>query len=514
MLLLNAEMHICTIWQLNLPGEYKMSDTNQVTTSSLLHDIQEYFGFIPPFFLTVQNNVDLLALLWHQTSVTYIDNPLPPIVKEKIFIYLSYTSNVPYDLRYHCILLNTYGVKANEIITLLKTPLPTEQEVVQHLEYMRSVPQPLNAWPQKDMQMEPVMFACIAHLFMQKQRAPHCRNELQRLLGEHYAFLTALFTYIRTCHNWIEADPDIFQEKDEAIEKCFNLAFGDEPALSALEELLDGETAGREQPLESNEPNVSQQTETRAHRIAWREANQRMNDFLGVTAHELKTPITTIKGTIQILLRTARRELQRNTISPEEYKQTFETIQLLLTRADNQIRRLTQLINDMVLISRIQDKKLELRLEYQNLSTLLQEIVNQQRQLNPNRSIQLNDPSKTLPVRIDRDHIEQVLMNYLSNALKYSQEEQPVTIDVQREGAKIRIAVHDDGPGITATDQKRIWERFYRVQQTEVQSGSGIGFGLGLYISRSIIERHEGEVGVESKPGLGTTFWFTLQSAE
>jgi signal transduction histidine kinase len=486
-----------------------MSDSNQRTTSALLHDIQEYFGFIPPFFATVQNNVELLGSLWHQTSVTYIDNPLPAIVKEKIFIYLSYACNVPYDLRYHCILLNTHGVAADEIITLLRTPLPTEQEIMQHVEQMQSVSETFNAWPQQNMQMEIAFFACIAHLFIQKQRAPHCRKELQRLLGEHYAFLTALFAYIRTCHNWIEADPEIFQEKDEAILSQFGQAFGTE---TALEELLETARGQQEQVSAPKESNESQQAE--AHRLAWHEANQRMNDFLGVTAHELKTPITTIKGTIQILLRTSARELQRTSIDLEEYKQGFENVQLLLTRADNQIRRLTQLINDMVLISRIQDKKLELRLEDQNLSTLIQEIVNQQRQLNPNRSIQLHDPSKALPVRIDRDHIEQVLANYLSNALKYSQEDQPVTIDVQREGTKIRVGVHDNGPGITAKDQKRIWERFYRVQQTEVQSGSGIGFGLGLYISRSIIERHGGTVGVESKPGHGTTFWFTLQITE
>jgi signal transduction histidine kinase len=168
----------------------------------------------------------------------------------------------------------------------------------------------------------------------------------------------------------------------------------------------------------------------------------------------------------------------------------------------------------MVLISRIQDKKLELRLEYQNFSTFIQEIVKQQRQLNPSRTIQLNNLAQTLPVCIDRDHIEQVLTNYLSNALKYSQGNQPISIDVQRINQKVRCAVHDDGPGITAQDQERIWERFYRVQQTQVQSGSGIGFGLGLYISRSIIERHKGEVGVESEPGQGTTFWFTLQLAD
>jgi signal transduction histidine kinase len=492
-----------------------MPNSDILTTSSLLHDIEKYFGFVPHLFANVQDNIELLAALWHQTRITYIDNPLPSVVKEKIFIYLSYTSNIPYDLRYHCIRLNISGVEADDIVTLLQTPLSTEQEIVQHIEHMKSIPEALNAWPQQDIPLEIALFACIAHLFMQRQQALHCRQELQRLLGKNYASLTSLFTYIHTCHDWIKADPEVFRESNEAILNHFKQVFG---TGTALEDLLNiahqGICQTIEQTTSAKEARTAQKTVSQTHPIVWHELNQHMSDFLGVTAHEFKTPITTIKATIQILQRAARREMQRTNITIEEHKQAIENIQQILTRADDQIRRLTRLINDMVLISRIQDQKLDLRLEYQNLSALVQEIVNQQRQLNPHRSIRLDNQLKTLPVWIDRDHIEQVITNYLSNALKYSQGNQPVDIDIQRQGKKICVTVHDDGPGITTEDQEHIWERFYRAKQTEVQSGSSIGFGLGLYISRSIIERHGGEVGVQSQPGQGSVFWFTLQLAE
>jgi signal transduction histidine kinase len=107
-----------------------------------------------------------------------------------------------------------------------------------------------------------------------------------------------------------------------------------------------------------------------------------------------------------------------------------------------------------------------------------------------------------------------VLTNYLTNALKYSLEECPVDVMLEVVGSSIaRVSVRDQGPGIPAEEQAHIWEIFHRVPGVEVLTGSGVGLGLGLYISRTIIERHGGQVGVESTVGLGSTFWFTLPLA-
>jgi signal transduction histidine kinase len=137
--------------------------------------------------------------------------------------------------------------------------------------------------------------------------------------------------------------------------------------------------------------------------------------------------------------------------------------------------------------------------------------VDEYREMAPTRTIHLRTAhQEPVPVNVDRDRIGQVLSNYLSNALKYSPAEQPVMVGLDAEGMEARVWVHDEGPGVPLADQERIWDRFYRVAGIEPQHGSSVGLGLGLHISRSIIERHGGQVGVESVPGAGATFSFLL----
>ena len=116
-------------------------------------------------------------------------------------------------------------------------------------------------------------------------------------------------------------------------------------------------------------------------------------------------------------------------------------------------------------------------------------------------------------VSVDPFRLGQALTNYLTNALKYSATDRPVAVDLAVEGQEARVAVRDEVPGIPVREQERIWERFHRVKDIEVQSGIGVGLGLGLPICRAIIEHHQGQVGAQSTPGQGSTFWFSLPLA-
>jgi signal transduction histidine kinase len=148
-----------------------------------------------------------------------------------------------------------------------------------------------------------------------------------------------------------------------------------------------------------------------------------------------------------------------------------------------------------------------------DLGEILCEIVQDQRYLAPDRQILLHLPTtKPVSIMADADRIGQVVNNYLTNALRYSAAERPVEISLEIiQGGKLAcVAVRDQGSGIAPEELEHIWERFYRAQDTAKQYDTGAGLGLGLYISRTIIERHNGQVGVASTKDKGSTFWFTL----
>jgi signal transduction histidine kinase len=174
------------------------------------------------------------------------------------------------------------------------------------------------------------------------------------------------------------------------------------------------------------------------------------------------------------------------------------------------------LVDDLLDESRIHDARLALHLAPSELDTIVRSAVEEQRLLHPGRRIWLSIPPRPIVVFADAVRTRQVLTNYLTNALKYSPEDQPITVsvEVRMETAVARVAVRDCGPGVPTSEQGRMWERFYRVEGIEVQSGSEVGLGIGLYLSKSLIEAQHGRVGVESLPGEGSTFWFTLPLAE
>ena len=244
---------------------------------------------------------------------------------------------------------------------------------------------------------------------------------------------------------------------------------------------------------------------SRANVIALREANKRMDEFLGIACHELKTPLAAIKGNIQL----AERRFAR--LVRQQEKPIDALLPELLANANRQTDRLDRLVSDLLDVSRIQAGKLEMREMPCNLVDIVRDTVQEQRLISRSRKLLLDMPSiETVPIYADAVRIGQVVTNFLTNALKYSLEDCSVEVTLSVDGNTARVAVRDQGPGFPPEEKEHIWERFHRVKGVEVQSGSGVGLGLGLYISRTIIERHGGHVDVESIPGQGSTFWFTL----
>jgi signal transduction histidine kinase len=229
-----------------------------------------------------------------------------------------------------------------------------------------------------------------------------------------------------------------------------------------------------------------------------RETSRQMDDFIGIASHEFRTPLTTVKANLQL----ARRRIL----------QTGDEFALLplIDRAAGSSRRLERLTDDLLDMSRIKADTLIMRRVSFELGRLLQDGVSEQREHHPDRVVSLRLPEAPAPVYADPDRIRQVIANYLGNAFKFSTDEKPVAVEMSLEGERARVTVRDQGPGLPGSEHQRIWERYRRAPDVERKSGSDVGLGLGLFISKTIITQHGGQVGVESEVGHGASFYFTL----
>lgn len=241
-----------------------------------------------------------------------------------------------------------------------------------------------------------------------------------------------------------------------------------------------------------------------------KEAELRRQEFLGMVNHELRTPLTVIQGFLEL----AMFYIARLSVTTVGGQDDFHKIDTMLRQAQQQVEIESRLVTELLDVSRMEMQKFSLSLDRCDLVPLVRQVVANQQQMVPTRRIELRQPSRTeVPVMADADRIEQVINNYLSNAFKYSPPDRKVLVTMRIEGAMVRVSVHDQGPGLTIEQQQRVWERFYQVG-TARYSDTFQGLGLGLYIVRTIIAQHQGQVGVESIADQGSTFWFMLPLAD
>jgi PAS domain S-box-containing protein len=223
----------------------------------------------------------------------------------------------------------------------------------------------------------------------------------------------------------------------------------------------------------------------------------RKNDFIAMASHELKTPLTSLKAYIQMLLSSAR-------------KSDNQFLSASLEKADNQIEKMTKLIYGFLDLSKIESGKLQLELTNFNINEAINEAVVDVRPIAQSHQI-VFEPTESLMVHADREKIMQVAVNLINNAVKYSPKGSTITLSVCDTGEWVEIAVKDQGIGINTYDLKKIFQRFYRVQDEKTRGFSG--FGIGLYLSAEIMALHHGEIDVKSEEGQGSIFYFRLPKA-
>ena len=224
-----------------------------------------------------------------------------------------------------------------------------------------------------------------------------------------------------------------------------------------------------------------------------REIERRKDDFLSIASHELKTPLTTIKGYVQVLER----------LMPQNASDKYKSVVL---KTASYIDRLNNLISELLDVSRIQTGNIEVHRSYFNFDKMVAETV---------EAIQLATVGPKIVIRGkigieyygDEPHIVQVITNLLSNALKYAAESDEVVVYLSLVSDYIKVSVIDSGMGISYENQKRIFERFFRVGEIQQRFP---GMGIGLYLCDQIIKNHGGTLWVDSEKGKGSTFSFTL----
>jgi signal transduction histidine kinase len=220
----------------------------------------------------------------------------------------------------------------------------------------------------------------------------------------------------------------------------------------------------------------------------------RRSKFIGMVSHELKTPLTALKGYVQLLNNWAKKQKDNFTIGA-------------LSKVEKQVKKMLQMINSLLNLSSAEAGKIHLNKQVFALEELISEVIEETLFITSSHDIVMI-PCETIPVNADREKIEQVLVNLLSNAAKYSYKTAPIEISCAVQEDQIMVKVSDQGVGIAPKDLDKLFLPHYRVESKETEKIAG--FGIGLYLCAEIIERHGGKIWAESELEKGSIFKFTL----
>lgn len=224
-----------------------------------------------------------------------------------------------------------------------------------------------------------------------------------------------------------------------------------------------------------------------------KKAENKKDEFISIASHELKTPLTSVKGYVQLL----ERSIDKGDIA---------TVKRHLQKTQVQLEKLNDLIADLLDISKIESGKLKFNKKHFQMNELLDNVIEIINQSYPDFKI-IKNGCVSVPIFGDEMRIEQVILNFLTNAIKYSPGTDEVWINAQVKDDQVYIGVKDFGIGIDIAQQANLFDKFFRVEETAIQFQ---GLGIGLYISAEIIRRHGGEVGVTSNLGNGSEFYFNI----
>jgi signal transduction histidine kinase/ActR/RegA family two-component response regulator len=461
------------------------------------------FGLLPNFFRSARAAPELIEKLWSFARAGYLDNPIPSLFKERLFVTLSRLCPARYCIVRHVGFLLGHGRPAGDanapadsvagVIQLLKRPTPWNRDMALVYARLEGLKEPLANWPEPRTEMEDLIFACAAVVFAEPARGETARLALLNALGaRHFEYLTGCLAFIRTAHYWTMLHPEIETEDDMRILMRDHAELArlliEDPEADRCEmgaRMFDELTALRE---------LNERQELKKAKDALEEKDRQKDQFIAILAHELRNPLAAI--------RSAADSLGRMKLEDPKVERLHE-------RLDRQAMVMARMLDDLLDTARIATGKTSIQLEGIDFGDLLRATIAEydERVSAAGVGFEIEISNTPCPVRGDRVRLQQIIGNILSNAIKFTPAPGRITARLRTEEGSAVLRIEDTGIGFDTAMAERMFEPFIQ-QEQQIDRFNG-GLGLGLAISRKLTELQGGTLSGES-PGSGCGAAFTL----
>jgi signal transduction histidine kinase len=480
-------------------------ENNPNSSAEFEADVAGRFGILPNFFRSARAAPELLQQLWGFAKAGYLDNPMPSVLKERLFVWLSRFCPVRYCIVRHVgfLLGGGHGRPAgdagasaetiDEVIELLRRPSPWNRDMAPVYASLEAAPGIIEQWPAPGSRMEDEIFACAAVMFVEPARSDSARSALVRTLGlRHYEFLSGCLAFIRTAHYWTMLHPEIESEED-----MLELMRGHENLAQLL---LEDPEAGRSEMSErtfeelARLRELNERQELQKAKQALEEKDRQKDQFIAVLAHELRNPLAAIRTSAYAL---RRLNLQDNRAGP------------LVERVERQTTAIARMLEDLLDASRIAFGKISVRLEPFDLRSLLTDALDEQEPHARHAGLQLSAQitEDACIVNGDRVRLRQIVDNLLANAIKFTPAGGTVKLTLAVENGSAVVCLRDSGIGFDSAFAEKLFEPFVQHEQGRDRSAGGLGLGLAI---AARLARLQGGSLTAASPGMGRGAIFTL----
>ena len=469
------------------------------------------FGMLPNFFRSAQAAPELIQQLWGFAKAGYLDNPMPSVFKERLFVWLSRFCPMRYCIVRHVgfLLGHSHGRAAgdtaaapqtiDEIVGLLRRPSPWQREMEEVYVLLERLTAPIDTWPGAGTELEDAIFACAAVIFVEPARSDRARRALVHAVGlRRFEFFSGCLAFIRTAHYWTMLHPEIETEEDMQLlmrghEDLARLLLEDPEAdrCEMGERLFEELTSLRE---------LHERQELERAKQALEEKDRQKDQFIAVIAHELRNPLGAIRWATDAI---------------SLVQMPDPGTAQLVERLDRQITAMARMLDDLQDVSRTALGKVSVRLERVALPELLADVLNEQQPRAQQAGLQViaQFPDQVCFVKADRVRLRQILDNLLANAIKFTPAGGTVELSLAQEAGHAVVTVRDSGVGFDEEFADKLFDPFTQAEQGPDRRVGGLG--LGLAIARRLAKLQGASLSAASAGvNRGATFTLRIPVAE